>query len=236
MADELDEIMAYLEYIRSQNRPVSIVNTFKGVSYSLIVNIDAISKKEKTISVSSQHRKNISLLPNTNVAIHSDLFPHTVLADVVTIDVQWINAILKPLEYRRGLDDNRSHVRVQTREDIPITIECKNDIRLSANIHDISTDGVSIVFNEITKDIEEISQVGRQSRLHFEIQLSNATSPHVFNFAANTVYVTVLNENDRRVGFQIFPSQKDLSALRRYIFDRQTELFQEISSQPGSKE
>ena len=100
MNNETDEILAYLEYIRSQNRLVSVVSSFKGVSYSLIVNILSLSPKEKSITISTQHRQNMSLLKNTTIDVHSDLFPFPVYANVASVDTQRKSAELNYFEYK----------------------------------------------------------------------------------------------------------------------------------------
>jgi hypothetical protein len=234
MNNDLDEILAYLDYIQSQKRMVSVVSTFKGVSFSIIVHIVNVSHKEKEVTISSPPQQNMSLLPNTRVAIHSDLFPYPVLANVSKVETQRKTAVLRPLEYVRGLDDNRTHVRVQTKEDTPVSIDCEEGYRFTASIHDVSTDGISIIFDEVTSEIEEVLQAGKLSRLNFRLQLADTPAPHSFNFTAKTVYVTLLNNGNCRIGLQTYPTPRDIIALRRYIFDRQTELFQEISN-PSSK-
>jgi hypothetical protein len=189
-----------------------------------------VSPKEKTITVTTPQAQNMSLLPNTQVAIHCDLFPHPVLTNVLAVDTRKKNAVLHPFEFIRGMNDNRTHVRVQTKGTIFVSINSDDDHQFSAQIHDISTDGLSVVFEEISNEIEEVLQAGKLSRISYKLQISSNPVPHTFSFPAQTVYLTLLNDGKCRIGFQTFPTPRDIVALRRYIFDRQTELFQEISS------
>ena len=231
MNNESEEILAYLEYIRSQNRLVSVVSSFKGVSYSLIVNIVKLTPKEKSITVSTQHRQNMSLLPNTTIDVHSDLFPYPVYANVAAVDTQRKSAVLHQFEYKRGVDENRSHVRIQPGTDIPITLNCENGIQYSAQLWDISINGVAVLFSEEPGDVAGGFQVDQSVRLSFGIQLTNSPSPHTFTIPAKIIYATLIKGGKYRIGMEIFPTMRDQSLLRRYLFDRQTELYQEVSSQ-----
>jgi hypothetical protein len=229
MNNESDEIRAYLEYIRSQNRLVNVVSSFKGVSYSLIVNIIKLTPKDKSITVSTQNRQNMSLFPNTTIHVHSDLFPFPVLANVASVDSVRKSAILHRFEYKRGLDENRSHVRVQPGETIPIMLHCENAVQYNAQIWDVSINGVAVIFNEEPGDVEGAFQTDRSVRLNFGIKISDSPSPHIFTIPAKIVYATSINGGNYRIGMEIFPTLNDQSSLRRYIFDRQTELYQEVS-------
>ena len=182
MDNEIIDILTYLEYIQSQNRSVSIVSTFKGVSFSTLVNIVSVLLKEKTIMVKTPQQQNISLLPNTQVAIHSDLFPHPVLTNVLVVDSQKNTAVLHPFEFIRGLNDNRAHVRVQTKEDTFVSITSDDDKHFSARIHDISTDGMSVIFEEISNTIEEVLQTGKLSKLRYKLKISGYPSQYTFDF------------------------------------------------------
>jgi hypothetical protein len=229
MENDIDEILKYLVYIHKQNRRISIVTTFKGVSYSKTVKLSSVADKDQVITVSTPPRQSLSLLPNTQIAIHSDLFPHAVLAQVYEVDNQRRTAQLYPIEYIKGSDENRSQVRVLTAGGIPVTISGEGDDQLKAYLHDISIQGASVVLEKITRENEDAIQTGKSSRLSFELQLSGESSPYAFRIPAKTIYLTRMNKGKYRVGLHTYPRPKDIAALRRYIFDRQTELFHEIS-------
>jgi len=231
MNNETDEILAYLEYIRSQNRLVSVVSSFKGVSYSLIVNIVILESREKSITISTQHRQNMSLLPNTIIDVHSDLFPFPVYANVAEVDAQRKSAVLNNFKYKRDLNENRSHVRIQPGKTTPLTIYCENGVQYSAEILDISINGVAVIFDEKPDDIEDAVQKDKSIRLNFSIQLAESPYPHAFTLPGKVVYATVINGGRYRIGMEIFPTLNDQALLRRYIFDRQTKLYQEITAQ-----
>ena len=232
MTNEIEEILAYLDYIRSQNRLITVVHTFKGVSYSLSVNIVKLSPKDKSCTISTHHRENISLLPNIQVVVHCDLFPFGVNAIVVSVDSQRKNAVLRCLDYERDMDENRSQIRYQPHDNAPINILLEGGRHYSAQIHDISSEGISIVLDQAPEDIETLFQAGKTSRISFSGKLADAPAEHVFNIPAKIIYANPVEEVGYRIGMQIFPTINDQNLLRQYIFDRQTELFRQFSP-PG---
>ncbi len=231
MNDESDEILAYLEYIRSQNRLVSVVSSFKGVSYSLIVNIIKVVQKDKSITISTQHRQNMSLLKNTTVDVHSDLFPFPVFANVAAVDTQRKTAELTDFEYKRGLNENRSHVRIQPGTPIPISLNCENGVQYTATILDMSINGVAVVFNEEPIDLDGAFQKDKSVRLNFSIEVAEQPSSSSLTIPGKIIYATMIDGGKYRIGMEIFPTLNDQALLRRFIFDRQTELYLEVTAQ-----
>jgi hypothetical protein len=231
MNNEIDEILAYLDYINSQNRLVSVVSSFKGVSYSLIVNIISLDPKEKSITISTQHRQNMSLLPNTTIDVHSDLFPFPVYANVASVDNQRKSAVLTDFQYKRGLNENRTQVRVQPKNAIPIKLNCENGMQYSAYILDISINGIAVIFKDEPDDAESAFQTEKSVRLNFALNVADSPAPHTFAIPAKVVYTTTIDGGRYRIGMEILPTLNDQSLLRRFIFDRQTELYQEVTAE-----
>ena len=228
MMNEFDEILAYLDYIRSQSRLVSVVNTFMGVSYSLNVNILQVSSEDGSLTISTQHRQKLSLLPNIWVSIHSDLFPFPVKAKVASVDSQHNTAVLYQFEYRRSTDENRSQPRYLTRFEHPIQINVDEKDLNTGLINDISTNGISVILKKPTGDMEKSLDNGVNCHLSFSLQVDMAASPHPFTTSAEIVYVLPIEGGYFRLGMKMYPTVNDQSLIRRYIFDRHTEFFQEI--------
>jgi hypothetical protein len=233
MDGEVEEILAYLDYIQSQNRLVSIVNTFKGVSYSYTVNIVNVSHQEETIMVAAPPRHNLSLLPNMDVTIHSDLFPHPILACVSTVDVPRRTAIICPFEYQRSMTDNRNHARVQIKDKLLVSIRGEEDFQITALVHDLSIQGMSILINSTGIDKEDHLQSGEKLNLSFRLRLSVTASLKPIDFQAKIIYTQPFNTDKLRVGLQTYPTPREILAIRRYIFDRQTEFFRELANSSG---
>lgn len=227
MKNEFDEILAYLDYIRSQNRLVSVVNTFMGVSYTLNVNVNKISRTENTLTVATQPPQKLSLLPNIWVTIHCDLFPFPVKAKVLQVDNTHNTSILGYFEYERTLDENRSQPRYLTRTEHTVQIDLVNSDRVYGLINDISTDGISVILQQ-PEGMDIGMMTGSSCRLTFSFQVKKGTAPHSFETSAEIVYSNPIDDGFYRIGMKIFPTHSDQSLIRRYIFDRQTEIFKEV--------
>lgn len=231
MNNDLEEILAYLEYIRSQNRLVSIVNSYKGVSYSLSVNLLKILPKEGTITISTLHRQYISLLPNIQVNIHCDLFPFVVRAQVASVDTVHRSAVLHNLSYERSIDENRSHMRFEPRQTLNIRVHIEDGSQFEGIVHDLSIEGVSVLLKDLSPADREALQAEIYTRLLFAVPLNTNDPPHTFSLPGQVMYVNSIEGGQTRLGLQIYPVMADQALLRRYIFDRQTEIFQIINPQ-----
>ena len=232
MINDLEEILAYLEYIRLQNRMVSIVNTYKGVSYSLSVNLLKITPRDGTITVSTLQRQNMSLLPNTQVNIHCDLLPFIVNARVASVDNNHRSAVLHTLKYERSTDENRSQMRLQPHQVLNIRIHIEDGDQFEGIVHDLSNDGISILLNDLSAADRNSLRPGISTRLLFALQLNPTEPHHIFSLPGKIIYANPIENNKTIIGLQIFPVLEDQALLRRYIFDRQTEIFQTINP-PG---
>lgn len=231
MNNDIDEILAYLEYIRSQNRLVSIVNTYKGVSYSLSVNLLKISPHDQTVTISTHHRQNISLLPNIQVSMHCDLFPFTVRARVASVDNVHRSAVLHGLSYERSIDENRSHMRFEPPQKLNIRVHIEGGSQLEGIVHDISIEGISILLKDLNPTDQEALQAGVSTRLLLAMPLNPNNPPRTFSLPGKVMYANPIEGGQTRLGLQIYPAMADQALLRRYIFDRQTEIFQTINPQ-----
>lgn len=229
MNNDLEEILAFLEYIRSQNRLVSIVNAYKGVSYSLSVNLVKISSHDEAITISTLHRQAMSLLPNIQVKIHSDLLPFIVRARVASVDNIHRSAVLHALSYERSLDENRSHMRFEPRQRLNIRVHIEEGAQFEGIVRDISIEGISVLLKDLSATDQESLQAGISARLLLAMPLKPNNPPHTFSLAGQLMYVNPIEGGWTRLGLQIYPAMADQALLRRYIFDRQTEIFQTIN-------
>jgi hypothetical protein len=227
-----DDIFEYLEYINRQNRFVSLVNTYYGVSTSLEVNILKVSRRSGDITVGTRYGQNISLLPGTNILIHSDLFPQPVQAKVASIDVHHRQAVLRHLVYPKKSEESRKETRVQPKEIRMVRVLLQGQPERVGRIADISVEGISIVLTDLNADLEKIFQPKISVRISWDLPISDQRDWVSISYRAT---VTYLNQGENigefRVGFMTYPSSEDKVVLRRYIFDRQTEIFNEIGQE-----
>jgi hypothetical protein len=226
---ELDEILTYLEYISQQRRIVSLVNTYQGVSISLDVDIFQVARRRGEISVTTRQGQNISLLPATKILIHSDLFPKPIQATVASVDVHHRSAVLKNLLYPQSLREGRKETRVQPREELKAKVAYGAQNELVARVRDISVGGISLLIKEKSTGLMHALAPKESVRLNFVLPISGKLDPVEMSFPATVTYVNQADQSDgMRVGFMTLPNEDDKSILRRYIFDRQTQLFSEV--------
>jgi hypothetical protein len=233
---EIDEILTYLEYISQQQRIVSLVNTYQGVSISLDVDIYQVARRRGEITVSTRQGQNISLLPATKILIHSDLFPKPIQATVASVDVHHRSAILKNLLYPQSLRESRKETRVQPREELNVKVAYRAQNELIASVMDISVGGISLLLREKSMGLEHALTPKDSVRLNLVLPISGQLDPVELSFPATVTYVNPASQStDFRVGFMTLPNEQDKSILRRYIFDRQTQLFNEVQDFTAKK-
>jgi hypothetical protein len=232
----IDDIYKYLEYINRQNRFVSLVNTYHGVSISLEVDILKVSKRSGDVTVATRHGQNISLLPATKVLIHSDLFPKPIQAKVASVDVHHRQAVLRNLVYPKTSDESRKETRVHPKEIQMARVLLQGQPERVGRILDISVEGISIALSDLTGDLEQLFIPKTSVRLFFDLPRSDRQDRASLSYRAIVSYLNAIeNLGEFRLGFMTFPSADDKSILRRYIFDRQTELFNEISQEASAQ-
>jgi len=231
-----EDIFTYLEYINRQNRSVSLVNTYHGVSISVEVDIQKISRRSGDVTVATRHGQNISLLPATNVLIHCDLFPRPVQAKVASIDVHHRQAVLREFIFPKNTDDSRKETRIQPKEMRMVRVHLQGQPERVGRILDISVEGLSLVLADLNDDLKQIFIPQTSVRLFIDLPIPGQLDWATLSYRATVTYLNPgVTLGEFRVGFMTYPSVEDKIILRRYIFDRQTELFNEISQEAPSR-
>jgi hypothetical protein len=237
--NEIDEILDYLEYISQQKRSVSLVNTYKGVSVSLEVNIQQILRKRGDVVVVAQYGHSISLLPATQILIHSDLFPNPIEAKVASVDVHHRTAVLRNFSYHQSKKDNRKESRVQPKSVINASVTIDGQNVRNGKIFDISVEGISLILKSNNTDLTQIYLPNTSVRVIYTLSISNELEPVNIYIPAKVSHAHIIHPSgEYRVGFMTFPKEEQRSVLRRFIFDCQTELFSDFSqntpTRPGT--
>ncbi len=229
LMSDIEEILDYLEYISQQKRNVSLVNFYQGVSISLEVNILEISRRRRDVTVTTRYGQNISLLPATKILIHCDLFPQPIQAIVNSVDVHHRTAVLKNFVYHINSEDGRKETRVQLEGKIKARVIYQGESRCSGNIADISLEGIRLILEDEYSDLELWLKPKSSIQLFFQLPVSNQSGRVDLSFWAKVSYLNELEDTEGfRIGFMTYPSVQDKTVLRRYIFDRQTDLFSEV--------
>jgi len=233
---EIDDILNNFEYIGQQKRIISLVNSYKGVTISLDVSIDQVIRRRGEIIVSTHHGQNISLLPATKILIHADLFPKPIQATVGSVDVHHRTAVLKNFLYPVDMREARKEARVQPKSELPINVVFRDQNERLASILDISVEGISVRLNDRSKSITQTFVPKTSVRLNLSLPIPSQADGINLSFPAVVTYIHPLNSaDDFRVGFMTFPNEQDKNLLRRFIFDRQTELFNEVGQHALTK-
>jgi len=232
---KINEILGYLDYIKSNNRTISLLSSFKGVTISLDAVVIEIDRRRKTIRIQAHQRQKIPIFPSTQIIMRSVLFPKPVQANVAEVDFQNRTITADNITFASGTIGRRSQARVQSDHTIKARITKKEGIEYTADIADLSLEGISLnIENQKIPPGGEL-EAGEQLNLFFNLPAHEGSSRTELSLSAKVVYVNSLDSGQTfRVGFQTFPSEDDLNLLRRYIFDRQTAIFNQLSQEwPG---
>jgi hypothetical protein len=226
---EIDEILDYLEYISQQKRSVSLVNTYHGVSVSVEVNIQEILRRRRDVVVVTQFGQNLSLLPATQILVHSDLFPRPIQARVASVDIHHRTAVLRNFSYFSSAQEGRKETRVQPKSELSATITIGEKDERTGVISDISGEGISLILKSKSIDLVQIFLPDTSVRIVFNLPVSNQMDPVNVSLPAKVSYINAIDPaGDFRIGFMTYPQEHQKAILRRYIFDRQTEIFSDV--------
>jgi len=233
---EIDEILKQLEYIHQQKRPVSIVSTYQGVSLSLEVEIDQILRKRRDVVVAAQIGHQMSLLPATQIRIHSDLFPRPIQARVASVDVHQRKAVLNVISYVQGEQDSRKELRIQPKDELNATVTIGGQNERTGIINDISVEGISLILVSTNIDLSPIFIPNTSVRVIFNLPVSNQKNLETISVPAKVTYINAIKPMEEfRIGFLTYPKEHQKDLLRRFIFDHQTEMFNELSRDSSSR-
>jgi len=226
---EIDEILDYLEYISQQKRSVSLVNTYHGVSISLEVDVQQVVRRRGDVGISVRSGQNISLLPATKVLIHSDLFPKPIQARIASVDVHHRAAVLRNFSYFQSVQEGRKETRVQPKRALSASVTLAGQSGWTGVVSDISIEGISVILMSKDIDLPQIFLPSTGVRVSFSLAVSDQVDVVELSLPAKVSYVQAINSmGEFRVGFMTYPLEHQKSALRRYIFDRQTEMFSDV--------
>jgi hypothetical protein len=228
--NEIDEILEQLEYIHQQKRPVSIVHTYQGVSSSFEVGIDQILRKRRDVVVAAKFGRKLSLLPATQIQIHSDLFPYPIHARVGSVDVHHRTAVLEILSYLQAKQDNRKELRIQPKVELKATVTIGGQNERTGIVNDISVEGISLILTTTNIDLSKIFLPNTSVRIILNLQVSNQSDPETISMPAKVTYTNPIKPMEEfRVGFSTYPKEHQKDLLRRFMFNHQTEMFHELS-------
>jgi hypothetical protein len=224
---EESSILENLMYIASQKRTVTLITNFRGVPIALSALVIRSSQNGGRVRVCVNHRQIVALKTADQALMQSDLFSDTVMAQIDQVDLHTHMVTLGNLRYVTGSMGQRKNVRVQPESPIHAELIAKHGFSLRGEVIDISLDGLSVRLSK--SDLPTDDFIVPQTFVEIRLGLpgSQPDSIHDLSIQAQIAYLKA-GSTFCRIGLLTFPDAADIQTVRRYIFDRQTEIFNEI--------
>jgi hypothetical protein len=227
--EQRDKIIGLIEYIATQKRKLKLITNFRGVPIDIDAGIIRCSSNTGNVRL-GVHRWQIAPLNTANtIFIESDLFPNLLAAEIEHLDLAKGIVTLQGLRYVIGSMGNRKNIRVQPENPILTELILGYGYRLQAAIADISLNGLSINLakDEFPQENLFVLQIPVEIRLGLPVPEEKTI--HDINVQGMIAYINE-SQQSYRIGLLTFLKELDLGIVRRYIFDRQTEILNEIQN------
>ena len=228
MTGQTIRILEDLLYISSQNRTLNLISNFRGIPINLSASIIRCSFTSKKARLCIHHRQIISLKATDQILVQSDLFPEMVVADIDQVNLQSKIINLQNLRYVTGSMGNRKNVRVQPENPLHTEIITSLGYNLLGEVIDISLDGLSI---QLKKEcLPHDNLIAPKSIVEIRLGLPGLSKNSIYdlNIQAEIAYIKE-GQLTHRIGLLTFLKKSDQQMMRRYIFDRQTSILNEIN-------
>jgi len=171
------EIPALLERIYRENLELSLINAYKGFPISYPAQIVAIDRK--SIQVQSNPFQIVCIHQDKETYMRSPIFPHTVHAHIMKIDIPQSQAVLSQFEYVSGSIGERKQVRVEPAISLEGIIKPEEKrISFMGEIADISLDGIAILLSPGLQ-APKILREGTRVILHLQLPVEIKPPPVV---------------------------------------------------------
>jgi len=221
MRNETNRVWDCLEQIYEQGQNVSIVKHLVDKTIRVNVTISRISRSQCKIVVITPPNQDVFFLDDTNILIQSDLFPYPIRAKVSSVDIHQRLMVLTDLLYPVSMRESRKELRVNPKASLDVRIVYQAEDECKASISDLSVDGVSLIVRNSNVNLTDVLIPHDSVRLHLSLQTSTYPK-RVISFPATVSYIHSLETTkDFRIGFMTFPSERDKTALRRFIVECQ---------------
>ncbi len=227
MDDQNGMILDNLSYIASQKRTVGLITNFRGIPINLSASVIRSSPTTRKARLCVHHRQIISLKTADQILVQSDLFSDMVIADIDQVDLHSKIINLYNLRYVTGSMGNRKNVRVQPESPLHAEIVTSHGYNLLGEIIDISLDGLSIQLTNDSLPNDDLLTPQKPVEIRLGLPATDKNSIHDMVFQAEIAYIKE-GQQTYRIGLLTFLDGPDQQVMRRYIFDRQTAILNEI--------
>jgi hypothetical protein len=158
------------------------------------------------------------------------LFPKPVRANVAAVDFNNRKITLNNFSYAKGSMGRRSQTRVQPEETFKARITRVDNVQHSGEVADISLEGIALIIDQKSMPAERMMKSGDKVDINYYLPLAEKPDREHISMPAKVIYVNTLEDPTQyRVGMKTFPSNENLTTLRKYLFDRQTEVFNSLN-------
>jgi len=230
-------ILENLQYIATQQRTVILISDFRGVPIQLAAFVIR-SSQNGSVRLCINHRQMVALKITDQVLVQSDLFSNMVIANIDQVDLHANLVKLTNLRYVTDSRGNRKNVRVQPESPIHAEIISNHGFNLQGEVIDISLDGLSVRLSDSSLGLSiQLSDSSLKIRdllkpqTSVEVRLglpgSELDTIYDLTIQAQIAYINA-NADTYRIGLMTYLQEADIQTVRRYIFDRQTEILNEI--------
>jgi hypothetical protein len=220
----LDELMMKFSMIQDVNRPVKLLNSYRGIPISHDARILTISQGYVAFKVHEYQAVCMTLEGRT--FIQHPVLPEILQAAPVSVDVGKKEAILTEFVGVGHSIGKRMSSRVQPKEPIDVEIY-DGDHRIPGKLADVSTSGVG-VFTFATYIYGDLS-FEKNTDVYLDLRLPS--DPAVLRFQGKITSITHQKGTFlHRLGLRIFPNPAAEPALQHYLAHRQEEITRELEN------
>ncbi len=227
MDDQKRKIIEDLSYIAAQKRTVNLISNFRGIPINLSASVIRYSPSTQKVRLCIHHRQIVSIKTADQILVQSDLFPEMVIANIDQIDFRSKIISLRNLGYVSGSMGNRKNIRVQPESPLIAEINSDHGFNLLGEIIDISLEGLSIQLDQDSLPKDDLFIPQSSVKIQLGLPGSGNDSIHDMTIQAEVAYIKE-SQQTCRIGLLTFPGEYDQQVMRRYIFDRQTAILNEI--------
>ncbi len=220
--DTLDEILKSFATIQERDRPLWLLNTYRGIPVSHPAKVLDVSQTQ--VSVSIHEHQAISMLIEGKTYLQSDYLPEVIRADSVRVDVSNKQALLSEFVGVGDAVGKRAFTRVQP--EAPIDAEIYDgQRRIGGQIADMSVGGLGIFTFAATIYGDLSFEKGKEVFVDFKLPAME----EVLRFQG--VVTSILQGAETfqyRLGVQIFINPEAEPLLQEYIARRRVEILEEL--------
>ena len=221
---EGDEILSRLQFYADNNRPVRLINSYRGIPVAYSARVTLVGAGNAVFSVNEYQAVCLALDGKTH--IQAPDLPEILRARTVAVNVPLKEATLTEFAKAGTSLGHRLYTRVQPKEPIDAEIKVGKHL-LPCQLVDISLNGVGV----ITLGTYTYGRMG--ARKGAKVQLHFSLPPMHMPVQLNGRVTSVADTSDskqHRLGCKTFPDNIVDLLLLEYVALRRDELMRELSN------